>query len=222
MMDCRRPSGVTVVLMLAVLVLLPHLNAAGQEVVVKNDSVADFSQVAIQAGFISREKAAAWLTTPCQGNIVKLQIYWLSVSGATGGSLEWSLEIFQAGSFPTPGTRLVELLGPWMVDGVLNEFTLTVPIAVEQNETFVVSFEFENTPNPFLGPSVVTDIDGCQAGKNGIFAIPGGWINSCEVPLSGDFVIRAVVDCEGAVDTIFSDGFESGDTSAWTTAEPPP
>jgi hypothetical protein len=39
--------------------------------------------------------------------------------------------------------------------------------------------------------------------------------------VSGDFVIRAVVECQ-AVDSIFSDGFESGDTSAWTTAEPPP
>jgi hypothetical protein len=73
-----------------------------------------------------------------------------------------------------------------------------------------------------LGPSVVTDNDGCQAGKNGIFAIPGGWFSSCVLGVSGDFVIRAVVDCEAEVDSIFSDGFESGNTSAWSSAEPPP
>ena len=116
---------------------------------------------------------------------------------------------------------MLELLGPLMVDGALNEFTVPFPIAVEQNQTFVVSFKFFETP-PALGPSVVTDTDGCQAGKNGIFAIPGGWTSSCSFGVSGDFVIRAVVNCESVVDSIFSDGFENGNTSAWSSAEPPP
>jgi hypothetical protein len=210
------------VLVLATLILLPHRAATGQEVVVKNDSVTDFSEAAILPGFVSGEKAAAWLTTPCKGHIVRVQILWLSLFGGTGDSLQESIEIFQAGSFPTPGSQLLELLGPLMVDGALNEFTVPFPIAVDQNQTFVVSFKFFAAP-PALGPSVVTDTDNCQAGKNGIFAIPpSDWLNSCSLGVSGDFVIRAVVDCENAVDSIFSDGFESGDTSAWSSTGPPP
>jgi hypothetical protein len=109
-----------------------------------------------------------------------------------------------------------------MVDGALNEFIVPFPIAVEQNQTFVVSLKFLEAPPLIVGPSLVSDNDGCQTGKNGIFAIPGGWTNSCSFGLSGDFVIRAVVDCEDAVDSIFSDGFESGDTSAWSSTGPPP
>ena len=217
----KRHGGVAIKLVLAILLVLSHRAAVGQEVVVKNDSVTDFSEAIILPGFASGEKAAAWLTTPCQGQILRVQIFWRSLLGGAADSLQESIEIFEAGSFPTPGTVLLELAGPLMVDGALNEFIVPFPIAVEQNQTFVVSLKFFEAP-PALGPSVVTDTDSCQAGKNGIFAIPPSeWKNSCSLGVSGDFVIRAVVECQ-AVDSIFSDGFESGDTSAWTTAEPPP
>jgi hypothetical protein len=89
-----------------------------------------------------------------------------------------------------------------MTDGALNEYrfldkNLTQPIMVPvtAGQVFVVSFKFFNDPPP-QGPSVVTDTDGCQAGKNGIFAIPPGqWFSSCALGVSGDFVIRAVIDC---------------------------
>ena len=221
-MECKRPNRVPLVLLLLLITLVPDSAAVGQEVILKNDSVSDFSEAIIVTGFVSGEKAAAWLTTPCEGHIVRVQIFWRSQFGGTADSLEESIEIFQAGTFPTPGSRLLELLGPSMVDGALNEFTVPVPIAVEQNQTFVVSLKFLEAPPAVVGPSVVVDTDGCQAGKNGIFAIPGGWFSSCVLDVSGDFVIRAVVDCEAEVDSIFSDGFESGNTSAWSSAEPPP
>jgi hypothetical protein len=88
-------------------------------------------------------------------------------------------------------------------DGVLNEYrfldqTQTIPlnVPIASGQTFVVSLEFLNTNSgqTFL-PSVVYDTDGCQASKNTAFVIPGGWFDACLLGVSGDWMIRAVVDC---------------------------
>lgn len=193
------------------------------EVTVQNDSATDFSQVAIQAGFAANEQAAAWLTSPCEGDIVAVQVFWRSLFGGAPDTLGNAILVSQAGAFPVPGTLLANLSGPLMQDGFLNEFRFldedqTVPllVPVTQGQVFVVSFQFLDPPGA-SGPSVVTDVSGCQAGKNGIFAIPpSAWFNACSLGVSGDFVIRAVVDCAEENTLIFADGFESGDTSEWT------
>jgi hypothetical protein len=176
----------------------------GAEVVVQNDSVTEGSTGAIQAGFAAGESAAAWLTSPCDGTIVAVQIYWASLSGTTGQSFEDSITIYSGGAFPNPGAVAVELIAPVMTDSVLNEFRYlneeqTVPISVPvvEDQTFVVSFKFATTPSPTNGPSVVTDTNGCQPGKNAIDCLFPcfGWINACSLGVSGDFFIRAVVDC---------------------------
>ena len=65
-------------------------------------------------------------------------------------------------------------------------------------QQFYVSLEFYNpTDVGNGGPSVVRDTDGCQSGKNVLYAIPGGWLNFC-LFLSGDLAIRAIIDCPGA------------------------
>ncbi len=180
-----------------------------QETTVQNDSLAGGDQGTIQAGFIAGESAAAWLTSPCNGNIVAVQVFWRSLIGGSPPSLEDSITIFDGGVFATPGSVLLnsgvqpaEILGPVMTDGVINEFrfldeNMVIPLSVPvlANDVFVVSFKFLNTPSPVLGPSVVTDSDGCQTGKNGVFAVPGGWFGACLLGVTGDFVIRAVVDC---------------------------
>lgn len=180
---------------------LPIARAA--EVVVKNDSLTDGGTAAIQAGFVAGESAAAWLTSPCNGNIVAVQVFWRSLSGTSGQSIEDSISIYPGGTFPNPSGTPVVLEAPVMQDNVLNEFryldensTIPISIPVTQGQVFVVTFKFENSPNQSTGPSVVTDTNGCQNGKNGIFAIPpGSWFNGCFFGISGDFVIRAVVNC---------------------------
>lgn len=174
------------------------------EQVVKNDSIVNGSTATIQAGFDPGESAASWLTSPCNGNIVAVQVFWRSASGGQAPSLEQSITIFAAGTFPNPGTTLAFLEGPVMTDGVLNEFryldenqTIPIDVPVTAGQVFVVSFKFENDPSPSNGPSVVTDF-GCQNGKNAIDAIGLGWVNSCSLGVSGDFMIRAVVDCPDA------------------------
>ncbi len=212
----------------AVMVLgLVALPVSAQETTVKNDSVSDFEQVAIQAGFAANERAAVWLTSPCDGKLVAVQILWRSLFGGTGDTLGESILIQEAGTFPTPGTTLSTLSGPLLTDGFLNEYRfldqggtvpLSVPLALDQ--VFVVSFRFL-TATPGLGPSLVTDVDGCQAGKNAIFAIPPStWFSACSLGVSGDFVMRAVVDCSVVEEEIFSDDFETGDTSLWTVTVP--
>lgn len=195
-----RRSSRRVAAFLMVAAIAPMLPAA--EVVVQNDSLVGGNQGVIQAGFDPGESGAAWLTSPCDGNIVAAQIFWRSTTATEPQSLEDSIKIHDAGFFPTPGTLLADIVGPVMTDGVFNEFrfldeNMTVPlmVPVTNGQTFVVSFRFFEDPNETTGPSLVNDTDGCQGGKNAIDAIGLGWINAC-LFIGGDWIIRAVVDCQ--------------------------
>lgn len=177
------------------------------EVTIQNDSLTNNSQGAIVPGFARNEAAATWLTSSCTGNIVGLDVLWRSLYGGTSQSVEQGIDVYDAGAFPAPGNLLMQLIGPQMTDGVINEYRFlddqqTIPISVPvlQNQTFVVSFVFANAPNQSEGPSVVAD-SGCQAGKNTLFGDLGAgpdWYSSCALGVSGDWVIRAVVDCQNS------------------------
>ena len=218
-----RPSPVFPAALWTTLVVLSLSGArlgadASNLVVLQNDSITDFSQVSIQVGFAADERGAAWLTSTCDGNLTAVRILWLSSPPNGGTTLGQDVRVSAAGAFPVPGAVLQELLGPQMVEGAFNEFALTPPIPVTLGETVVVDFQFLDPP-PANGPSLVTDTDGCQAGRNGIFAIPpSSWFSACALGVTGDFGIRAVVDC--AEPLAFADGFESGDTSAWSVTVP--
>jgi hypothetical protein len=179
------------------------LTSMAQETVVQNDSLVEGSGGLIQAGFDPGESAAVWLTSPCNGNIVAVQVFWRSLTGTAAPSVEDSIEIFETGTFPTPGLSLEIIEGPVMTDSVFNEFrflneeqTIPLIVPVTSGQEFVVSFKFFEDPNPSAGPSVVNDTSGCQAGKNAIDAAGFGWVSSCLLGVSGDWVIRAVVNCE--------------------------
>ncbi|HVZ93956.1 MAG TPA: dockerin type I domain-containing protein [Phycisphaerales bacterium] len=184
-------------------------SANAAEVTVQNDSLAVGGTGSVQAGFVEGESAAAWLTAPCNGNIVAVQVFWRSVFGGSPQILGDTITVFGDGIFPTPGPVMTSVgtpsqpavfEGPVMSDGVINEFryldeqsSIPLRVPVVQGQRFVVSFKFFESPGLF-DPSVVTDT-GCQAGKNSIFAIPGGWMSACAAGITGDFVIRAVIDC---------------------------
>ncbi len=196
------------------------------EVTVQNDSLTDGGTAAIQLGFVDNESGAAWLTSPCDGTIVAVQVFWRSQSGTAGLSIQDSITIFEGGSFPVPGAVLETLEAPAMTDGVLNEFrfldennTIPLSVPITENDVFVVSFKFFEAPagNSAL-PTLVTDINGCQAQRNAVDEITLGWLNLCFFGASGDWVIRAVVDCDGQVpfgaccgaDDVCSDGQSIG------------
>jgi hypothetical protein len=176
--------------------------ASAQEVVVQNDSLGAGEQGIIQAGFDPGESAAAWLTSPCDGDIVGVQVFWRSLTGTEPPSVEESITIFEAGSFPVPGTTLATIEGPIMTDAVFNEFrfldenqTIPLSVPVSNGQTYVVSFKFLNDPDEAVGPSVVNDADGCQADRNAIDASGLGWFSACLLGVTGDWVIRAIVEC---------------------------
>jgi uncharacterized repeat protein (TIGR01451 family) len=197
--------------------------ATASEVTVQNDSLGDGGQGTIEAGFVANEKAAAWLTTPCDGNIVAVDIFWRSQFGTAPVAIEDSIDIYRAGTFPVPGDLAEEIGGPVLTDGVLNEYryldennTIPLIVPVVQDETFVVALTFADAPDS-TGPSVVIDGDGVTPNANAIYASLGGgayqWFSNTALGVNGDWVIRAVVDCQ-SVST-------EADVAVAMTADPP-
>ncbi|HEV7491867.1 MAG TPA: DUF11 domain-containing protein, partial [Rhodanobacteraceae bacterium] len=100
-----------------------------------------------------------------------------------------------------------EIDGPVLTDGVLNEYryldennTIPLIVPVVQSETFIVALTFAEAPDPSQGPSVVNDLDGIEPNRNAIYAFLGGanfmWFSNTTLGVNGDWVIRAVVDCQ--------------------------
>lgn len=179
--------------------------AAGVEVTVKNDSVVGGSSGIIVAGFVQGEKAGSWLTSPCTGDIRAVQVFWHSPSGTSAIVIGNAIEISRSGTFPNPGTLADTIGGPVLTDGVLNEYrfkdensTIPLIVPVQQGETFVVAFVFDSAPVSG-DPSVVRDTDGIQPQRNALCANVGGpsctWFNASTLGITGDWVIRAVIDC---------------------------
>ncbi len=177
-----------------------------QEITVQNDSLVDGGTVAICPCFSAGEEAAVWLTSPCDGNIVALQFFWKSQFGGAPQTLEDSLIVYEGGSFPFPGPIKDSFLGPVMTDGGLNEFRyededqlIPISIPVSAGEEFVVSLRFGvANANQLFAASVASDDSGCQPGKNAVKVNGTTWTNACALGVSGDWVIRAVIDCTGA------------------------
>ena len=46
----------------------------------------------------------------------------------------------------------------------------------------------DNAGDPY-SPSMYSDGTACQAGKNVVYAVPGGWYNACSLGVSGDWVM---------------------------------
>ncbi len=180
-----------------------------EEIVLQNDSLKEGDQGCIVGDFVPGEEAAVWLTVPTDGEIVAIQILWWSIDRNAPFTIERNIWIREPGEFPNVGDALLQLEGPKLTPFFLNEFRyvdenqqIPISVPVEAGQTIVVSLEYENRTDIRNGsPSIVRDIDGCQAQKNAIFAIPGDWIDWCSFPQvcggrPGDFVIRAVLEQE--------------------------
>lgn len=203
------------------LVLAALGSAGAAEVTVQNDSLTAGTGILV-LGFGSGEKAGSWLTSPCDGNIVAAQIFWRSLSGGAAQAVEDSLEIYRAGAFPEPGLLAETIGGPVLTDGVMNEFRYldennTVPLIVPvmQGETFVLAMTFAEPTGTTQGPSLVRDTDGLQPSRNALYGDIGAglqWYDNATLGINGDWVIRAVVNCQ-AVST-------DADVSASMSATP--
>jgi hypothetical protein len=142
--------------------------------------------------FVTGEQAGAVFTLPAAAypiEILKVGIGWGSQFGGSPQSFQEAIHIY-AGGLPNPGAPIFTLPGPVLNDGAINEFNLG-PLPGEiviASGPFTVALEFASD-NDIFSPSVVHDGNGCQGGKNVVFAIPGGWQNACALGVTGDWVI---------------------------------
>ncbi len=173
------------------------------EVVVQNDSLTAGDQATICPCFVAGEEAAVWLTAPCDGSIVGIQIFWRSLLGGEPVALEDSIVVYSGGVFPDPSGVKDAFSAPALIDGGLNEFrfedeqqTIPINIPVVANEEFVVSLRFFND-SVITGPSILYDNSGITPGKNAIRLANGLWRSAESLGVSGDWVIRAIIDCAG-------------------------
>lgn len=147
--------------------------------------------------FVPGEQAGAVLNVPPEMypiEILRVGIGWGSQFGGAPQQLEQAIHIYEGG-LPDPGTPIFSLSGPQLTDGVINVFNLEpLPGEITINSgPFTVTLEFmnQNAGDPFA-PSVVHDGNGCQVGKNVVYAIPGGWYDAFALGVTGDWVFFVV------------------------------
>ncbi len=157
--------------------------------------------------FVAGEEAGAVFDAPAEHytiEILRVGIGWGSVYGGNPQQIEAAIHFYGAG-LPNPGPRIYSLEGPQLTDGVINEFDLE-PLPDDifiDDGSFAVTLEFfnDNAGNIFAS-TMVHDGNGCQPGKNVVYAIPGGWYDACALGVTGDWVVYVVyrqVDCDTAV-----------------------
>jgi len=147
--------------------------------------------------FVPGEQAGSVFTAPAAHypiEILRVGIAWGSAFGGAPNALEAAVHVYAAG-LPNPGAPIFSLEGPQLQDGFINEFNLEpLPGEIVINAgVFTTTLEFQNSNagDPF-SPTVVHDGNGCQAGKNVVFAIPGGWSSACALGVTGDWVFHIV------------------------------
>lgn len=194
----------------ALLATIPAADAI--ELTVRNDAATGGAQAQPCMCFIPGDEAAAWLTATCSGDIVAVQVFWESPLGGQPDLLEDSISIYGAGTFPNPGTVLqnsgavpATIQTPTLSDGAFNEYRFLDPanptpqsplqVPVTSGQTFVVSLKYLNDSSGGLGATTAWDQDGCQGGKNTV-QTGGTWLDACPQGVQGDWIIRAVIDCE--------------------------
>jgi hypothetical protein len=165
--------------------------------------------------FVEGEEAGAIFQLPPEEfpiEILRVGIGWGSQFGGTAPSVEDSIKIYPGG-LPDPGAPVFTLSGPQLIDGSINEWDLE-PFEGEiilDSSPFTVALKFFNTnANNIFAASVVHDGTGCQAGKNSVYAIPGGWVDGCSLGITGQWVFYVVyrkVDCPSGAGTV-PDGYD--------------
>jgi hypothetical protein len=147
-------------------------------------------------GFVLGEEMGVVLNAPAAHypiEIMRVRIGWGSAIGGQADSLEDSIRIYPAG-LPNPGIAQYTIGGPVLVDGAINEFDLTtaaggVGSRIVNSGPFLVSLRMGVTQTP-SSPAPIHDGNGCQAGKNAIFASPAfAWFDACLLGVTGDWAV---------------------------------
>ena len=167
-------------------------NPAGAvEMTLQNDGWTDGGLVYCQAGFAMGEEGAATLG-PVAATFTIEKIRFLFCGDTLTRTV--TLRIYLDSGNANPGTEIYnadyQVTG---ADDALQEIDLSGEnVAVPGGGSFRVSFQFQHAGLP----SISRDDDGITAGRNWINATGMGWVASDTFALTGDWVIRAIVDVQ--------------------------
>lgn len=122
------------------------------------------------------------------------------------------------GSSVNPGTLLWDEIVTFTPStAFLNEVDLSLDDITIALGSVRVGIEFFFAGSP---PGLARDLDGITPQANFVYAVPpGAWYFSEQLGVSGDWILRVVIDANEAP-PLFEDGFEVGDTSSWSATVP--
>lgn len=207
-------SGWCVGMVIALMTAVPAAAAVKE---LSNDSFAGSGSVTCQIGFIEGESAAVKLVAdpgdyPYQVKKVRMLVCPSSTSGFV------ILRLYEDNTGTVlPGALIYEeIVQVTGADDALNELDLSQQAIVITSGSVRVELEwFQTSP-----PGIANDLDGFVPNANYIYADPpGAWFYSNQLGVMGDWIVRMEIET-GAEPPIFVDGFESGDTDAWSAVSP--
>lgn len=177
-----------------------------------NDGWVNGQVAAFQAGFESGEVAAVRFVPsgPCPCSLDQIRLLF-------GGSTDTEsvvLRIWDDTALTVaPGLELysdtIQLTG---TDAYMQELDLTVA-GITVNGPFRVGVEFQHTGLP----SVARDADGITADRNFVEASGLGWVESSTLGVTGDWIVRAVVDSVPGT-LLTSDSFVSSEPATFSAS----
>ncbi|MCB9897715.1 MAG: hypothetical protein H6825_06915 [Planctomycetes bacterium] len=188
-----RPLIVTSALLAGLLLNAAH---AGTVIEVKNDSLAGGGGGAVQLGFAIGEVGGAKLTPPAGSyTIQELQVYIDKSPLVPDTSMIGRFIVWDNANLPSGlGSPIYTSADLQMGAGFLNTQDVSF-LNLTVNGPFTVGVEIVDSGQQFglTSPTLVTDTNGCQNGKNWVRQTNGVWANLCAFGVSGDLVIRALV-----------------------------
>lgn len=216
----RRAASTFGATALAVAALSPPAAAAVKELA--NDSFNGFGSVVCQVGFVEAESAAARLTADPGDYPYRVEkVRMLVCPASTGGYAVLRLYEDNGGGV-TPGPLLYEeIIQITGSDDALNEVDLSSQEIIVSGGSIRVDLEwFQNGP-----PGIANDLDGFVPSSNYIYAwdplfMTWDWHYANDLGVMGDWILRMEIETNVDQQPIFVDGFESGDTSFWSSASP--
>jgi hypothetical protein len=196
----------------SLLLAVARLASAG-DVLLKNDSLTDGSQAALQGGFVEGEIGAAVLAAPSPSQypltLKDIQVFVDKTAASAPTSMTVQLYVWTtstlAGTSPTPASAVYVSPQLSFTEGAFNQWDVSSAGIVVTGPFTVGCKVVDNTfISLFQGnqPNLVTDTNGCQGSKNFVYAKQAGgnflWQGLCGFGVSGDLAIRATAQTGGA------------------------
>jgi|GEM_PF-1940407 len=179
--------------------------ASAADVLLKNDSLTDGSQGAIQGGFVEGEIGAAVLAAPDAAQypllLKNIQVFVDKTAASAPPTMTVQLFVWTTttigGADPTPASAVYTSPLLSFTEGAFNQWDISAA-NVQVTGPFTVGCKVVD--NTFISlfqgnqPNLVTDTNGCQGTKNYVYAKQPNntflWQGLCGFGVSGDLAIR--------------------------------